>query len=211
MKGKLERRVYEAENLEIREEENKPKKIVGYAAVFDKLSVPLWGFREKITKGAFKKSVEGNKVKALWNHNSDYPLANQKRGTLFLEEDEKGLRFEMELPDNSWGRDAEVSIKRGDTDGVSFAFQTIKDEWDKSDEKNIIRTLIEAELHEISPTPFPAYPQTKVAVRTAEEVYNEFLAAEVQADEAAREEQRKVSQAAELRKRKLKLIELEVN
>ena len=35
-----------------------PTKITGYAAVFDKLSVPMFGFREKIKRGAFKDSIK---------------------------------------------------------------------------------------------------------------------------------------------------------
>lgn len=163
---KIERRNYPITDMEVRAEEGKPTILRGYAAVFEKLSVPLYGFREKIRKGAFAKSIERNDIKALWNHNSDYPLGSTKAGTLKLEEDDRGLWFELELPDNSWGRDAAVAVRRKDVDGVSFGFEVEKEEWDNSNPKNVIRTLVEVNLIEISPTPFPAYPATSVSARS---------------------------------------------
>lgn len=164
---KIERRNFPIEDMEVRSEEGKPTILRGYAAVFEKLSVPLYGFREKIRAGAFARSLEKNNIKALWNHNADFPLGSTKGGTLKLEEDEKGLRFELELPDNSWGRDAAIAVKRKDVDGVSFGFSVNKDEWDRSNEKEPIRTLVDVNLVEISPTPFPAYPATSVSARSA--------------------------------------------
>jgi HK97 family phage prohead protease len=174
---KIERRHFEIEEVEVRTEEDKPPVITGYAARFDKLSVPLWGFREKIARGAFAKSLREETIKALWNHNSDMVLGSTKNSTLRLWEDDKGLRFELELPDTSWGRDAQESIRRGDVDGVSFGFETRKDQWEGEDDKNVVRTLLDVRLIEISPTPFPAYPQTKVSSRSVEEVFEEYRTA----------------------------------
>lgn len=163
---KIERRHYPIEDMEVRSEEGKPTILRGYAAVFEKLSVPLFGFREKIRAGAFSESLRKNNVKALWNHNADFPLGSTNGKTLTLEEDDKGLRFELELPDNSWGRDAAIAVKRKDVDGVSFGFNVNKDEWDHSKKDNPIRTLVDVNLIEISPTPFPAYPATSISARS---------------------------------------------
>jgi uncharacterized protein len=170
---KKEIRAYNLEGVEIRKTGDTPI-VSGYAAVFEKLSLPLFGFREKIRLGAFENSIRSGNVKALWNHNSDYPLASTKGKTLIVREDKRGLFFELQLPNTTWGKDAEESIRRGDTDGVSFGFETLVDEWDNSDPKNTIRTLVEVRLIEISPTPFPAYPDTSLNVRTAEDVYKQF-------------------------------------
>ncbi len=161
----IERRNYLIEDVEIRSEEGQPTILSGYAAVFDKLSVPLWGFREKIQKGAFANSIRKNNVRALWNHNSDFPLGSTKAKTLMLKEDNKGLDFDLELPDNSWGKDAAIATKRKDVEGMSFGFTVVKDEWDRSKKDNPIRTLVEVNLIEISLTPFPAYPATTVSAR----------------------------------------------
>ena len=200
---KKEVRTIEIENLEIRSGEEGKTTIAGYAARFEKLSVPLWGFREKIRAGAFSGSLTNN-IKALWNHNSDLVLGSTKGGSLVLEEDEKGLRFELDLPDTTWGRDAAESIRRKDVDGVSFGFRTKRDEWDETNPKDVVRTLIDVELLEISPTPFPAYPSTNVGVRSTEDVFNEFITQRGAEDKVAGEER----QAQARRVRELQLLEL---
>jgi len=169
------RSYFDIEEVEIREDDGK-KTIAGYAATFEKLSVPMYGFREKIKAGAFAESIRGGEdIKSLWNHNSDFVLGSTKAGTLRLSEDAKGLRFELDAPDTTVGKDAVISISRGDVSGMSFGFNVRKQEWDEKDEKNVVRTLIDIDLREVSPTPFPAYPSTKVGVRTVEDDYIEHL------------------------------------
>jgi HK97 family phage prohead protease len=164
--------------VELRESEDGKRSINGYAVKWEQLSEKLgyfFRFREKFAKGAFADSLRNDKQKALWNHNSDFVLGSTKSGTLSLVEDEIGLRFNIDLPENTWGKDAYESIKRGDVDGVSFGFKKEVDEWDESDPDNVIRTIKKAKLFEVSPTPFPAYPQTEVQARSVEEPYKEYL------------------------------------
>jgi len=161
-KSVREERAYK---VEMRVDDGDEPKIRGHAAVFNKLSVPLMGFREKISPGAFKKSIEDSDIRALWNHNPDYVLARNKSGTLILEEDKKGLAIEISPPDTQWARDLMETIKRGDVDQMSFAFQVTKDSWDESG-KESVRTLEEVELFDVSPVTYPAYPQTDVKVRS---------------------------------------------
>lgn len=169
---KITRSVFDAE-IELRADEDK-KTLAGYAAKFESLSVPLFGFREKIRKGAFADAIKKNNIRALWNHNPDFVLGSTKNGTLQLQEDSKGLRFDLELPDTQAGRDAAVSVSRRDVDGMSFSFEAKKQEWDEKDEKNVIRTLIEVDVKEISPTAFPAYPATKVVARSVKDDYEDY-------------------------------------
>ncbi len=110
----------------------------------------------------------------LWNHNCDLVLGRRSAGTLKLIGDDIGLRFDAELPNNSWGDFAYEAIQRRDIDGVSFAFNAVKQEWDESDPENIIRTVCQAQLFEISPCTFPAYPQTTIATRSIEDAYLEY-------------------------------------
>ena len=150
------------------------RKIGGYAAVFEQLSQPLWGFVEKIAKGAFASSLEQDDVRALWSHNTDLVLGRTGNGTLSLREDDHGLAFDLELPDTTLGRDTYESIKRGDVTGVSFGFEVLEDSWQRKEEgAPHIRTLNKVKLYEISPTAFPAYEQTAVAVRSGEAVLKE--------------------------------------
>ena len=171
---KLVQAVFKMEETRAEKNEDSGLKVTGYAARFEKLSVPMWDFKEKIRAGAFKKSLERNNVKALWNHNSDKVLGSTGAGTLLLEEDDKGLRFEMSLPDTQAGRDAHVLVERGDVNQMSFGFQVIGQEWDETDPKKVIRTLTEIDLREISLTPFPAYKQTSAKTRSIREDYADF-------------------------------------
>jgi len=144
--------------------DDEPAKIAGHAAVFNQLSEDLGGFREKIQPGAFKEAVKGD-VRALVNHNSDKVLGRTKSGTLDLEEDDKGLAFELVLPDTQPARDLTASMERGDVDQMSFGFRTLEDKWETKDGEDV-RTLVKVELFEVSPVTFPAYPQTDVALRS---------------------------------------------
>jgi len=152
--------------VEMRVEGGDEPKIRGHAAVFNKLSVDLMGFKEKVAPGAFIQSIENSDIRALWNHNPDYVLGRNKSGTLSLEEDKKGLAIEISPPDTQWARDLMETIKRGDVDQMSFAFQVKKDSWDETG-KESVRTLEEVELFDVSPVTYPAYPQTDVKVRSA--------------------------------------------
>jgi len=158
-------RTFTLDDIEVRSEDDKPK-IKGHAAVFDKLSEDLGGFREKIAPGAFTKTIKKSDIRALYNHDPNYVLGRNTAGTLVLEEDEKGLAIEIDPPDTSFARDLMVSIGRRDITQMSFAFKTIKDSWENQDKKESIRTLEEVDLFDVSPVAYPAYPQTDVKVRS---------------------------------------------
>jgi hypothetical protein len=160
--------------LEVRSEEERSI-LTGYAAVFNSPSLDLGGFTEYIRKGAFTKTLKNAHQKALFNHNSDFVLGSTKSGTLKLWEDEKGLKFELELPNTQTGRDLAESVRRGDIDGNSFGFNISKEEWDETDPKEVKRFLDEVNLFEISPTPFPAYPETELGFRTAYDKYKRSI------------------------------------
>lgn len=144
---------------------DEPRKIVGYAAVFDVLSEPLWGFREKIRKGAFAKTISEADVRALFNHDENYVLGRNKADTLTLWEDDTGLGIEIVPPDTQWARDLMVTMDRGDVDQMSFSFRVLREEWSHTP-LNEIRTLVEVELRDVSPVTFPAYLQTVAQVRS---------------------------------------------
>jgi HK97 family phage prohead protease len=154
---------------EIRLSEGDKPKIVGYAAVFEKLS-EMFGdsWREKIAKGAFADTIANDDIRALVDHDSSRILGRNKAGTLVLREDDTGLMSEISPPDTGVGRDIVQSIKRGDITGMSFGFRTISDIWETI-EGVAIRTLRKVQLFDVSPVTFPAYPDTSVAVRSLEQ------------------------------------------
>jgi len=143
----------------------KPKQLVGYAAVFNSEAVIYDFFRERISPGAFAGAIESD-VRALWNHDTNHVLGRTTAGTLRLAEDEKGLRVEIEPPDTQLGRDLMVSVERGDVSQMSFSFRAIREEWEEREGELPLRTILEAELFEVSPVTFPAYEDTEISARS---------------------------------------------
>jgi len=170
-----ETRIFQFEKLNVEERaDGMGPKITGYAAVFDKWSEDLGGFREKIRSGAFKKAIGKSDVRGLFNHDSNYVLGRQSNGTLTIKEDKNGLWMEIDPPDTQIIRDLVLApIKRGDIKEQSFAFVVANggDEWknlhgEKPDEP-VTRTITEVdELFDVSPVTYPAYPDTSVALRS---------------------------------------------
>ncbi len=88
-----------------------------------------------------------------------------------IKEDDIGLYFELDLPDTETGKNAYESITRGDVDGVSFGFNVRADKWEYLKDDDIYeRTLLDIDLVEISPTPFPAYQTSEVSKRRLQEL-----------------------------------------
>lgn len=176
-------------------------RIVGYAVKWGQRSHPMWGFQEIFQKGAFARALENPDVYAAWNHNAS-EILGRTPNTLVLEEDEVGLRYEILAP--TWAARYVETIERGDVRGSSFIFRPVLQEWDESDPDMAIRTIVEAELYEVSPVTNPAYPQSTAGVRSADsnpyEEYKRSIAPEPDT-RAAMELRHKQ------RERELKLIE----
>ncbi|KXY80128.1 HK97 family phage prohead protease [Bacillus cereus group sp. MYBK12-2] len=169
-----ETRTFDITKLSTRDAtEEQPSKITGYAAVFNsKTTIGGW-FDEVIEPGAFARSLsENGDIRALFNHNWDNVLGRTKSGTLRLEEDEKGLKFEIELPNTSVGRDLAESMSRGDINQCSFGFWITEENWDYSVEP-ALRTIKEVELYEISVVSIPAYDDTEVSLVRSKEIGKE--------------------------------------
>lgn len=182
--NKTEKREIVTDGIEIRESEEGVRTIFGYAVKWEMKSETMgyWHrFKEQFKKGAFTESLTKEDQRALWSHDTSKVLGRTKNGTLRLYEDEVGLRFELDLPNTTLGNDAFETIKRGDIDGVSFGFQMQKQEWDESDPDNIVRTISQAKLFEISPVAFPAYPDSQVSARS-HDPYKEFVEEREEAD-----------------------------
>lgn len=165
-----ERRMVTFDDLRIETRQDGAAHIVGHAAVFNQLSQDLGGFREQVAPGAFARTIREDDIRALHNHNTDFVLGRNQSGTLTLEEDDTGLAIDIDAPDTQVARDVIVSIGRGDISQMSFGF-TVRaggQTFDQDEEGNVIRTLSDVQLFDVSPVTFPAYPQTDVAVRSFE-------------------------------------------
>jgi len=168
----IERRSYHLIELRAGEPGEDPK-IEGIAAVYNqptRISTGFGDFTEVIEPGFFENAL-GDDVRALWNHNTDIVLGRTKSGTLKLNDKREGLGVEIDPPDTQAGKDAVISIRRGDVDQMSFAFSVKSgwDEWKEGEDGKMVRTLKRGackQLYDVSPVSFPAYPQTSVAVRS---------------------------------------------
>ncbi|MEK3822098.1 HK97 family phage prohead protease [Cytobacillus sp. FSL W8-0315] len=171
MTKKRELRTIDITNFRTRDAVNdQPAVISGYAAVFNsKTSIGDY-FEEVIMPGAFSKSISTNSdIRALFNHDWNNVLGRTKSGTLRLSEDDRGLKFEVELPNTSLAKDLAESMSRGDINQCSFGFFATEETWDYSVEP-ALRTIHEVELYEISVVSIPAYEDTEVTLVRSKEV-----------------------------------------
>ena len=184
-------------HFEVREE-NKEKKIYGYAALFDDPADEINGFIEKINPGAFVDAIKNSDTRALVNHNSEKVLGRLKSQTLKLKEDEKGLYYEIKPPNTTYANDLLESMNRGDIDQSSFQFTVDKEEWDESGDVPV-RTIVKvAELFDVSPVTFPWYKNTVAGIKSRAEVFEEYKKGK---------EQKEEKDKLDLYKKKIKLYE----
>jgi len=170
-------RVFPIQNLEVRAAQNEKPKIAGYAAVYNQESEDLGGFREIIEPGFFSEVLSGD-VRGLWNHDTNFVLGRTKSGTLRLIDDNQGLGFQIDPPENDLIRDMVLMpMQRGDVDQSSFLFAVKRkdtdgangDEWIEKDDGTYLRILKPGgcrELLDVSVVTFPAYTQTSAQARS---------------------------------------------
>lgn len=157
----IELRTNKAE-LEVREHDA-GQMLVGHAAVFGRHSQNLGGFVEVIEPGAFAQTITQRDILALVSHDMDRLLGRTSSGTLRVAEDDIGLRYELDLPDTTEGRDLAVHVARGDVRGSSVGWFTasVKDSWGQSETGYTQRTIHEVSLRDLGPTHQPAYLDTE--------------------------------------------------
>lgn len=154
--------------LQCRMLENGMARLSGYINVIGDVSKTLRAangskFKERIEKGAFKRDLEVAKkenrnILALLNHNHSRVLGNVQDGTLKLEEDDKGLRFDLET--------RAENVQGKEFTGCSFGFFDVgvNTERDRNS-KMFYRSVKDLELDEVSLLErgyTPAYNQTSV-------------------------------------------------
>lgn len=165
--SKRERRIV-TQPLELRAADGEPRRLVGYASVFNTETTIAGLFREQIAPGAFTRAVKEDDVRALFNHDPNFVLGRTASGTLSVKEDDHGLRYEATPPDTQWARDLMVSVERGDVSQSSFGFQVIREEWTKPENRAELplRTILEARLFDVAPVTYPAYEETSAEARS---------------------------------------------
>lgn len=169
MDSDIERRAFD-DGVEVRASGDGKNKLTGYALKWGVRYNMGW-FTEEISREALNDS-DMSDVRALLNHDPNMVLGRTKSGTLKLEQDSTGLRYEIDLPDTQAARDLSVSVQRGDISQSSWGFTLRVDDSDNGDEwkrengkdHRVIKRV--ERVFDVSPVTFPSNPDTSVAKRS---------------------------------------------
>ena len=202
-------RTFDVQDLELRMDGDKPT-VVGYGAVFNSMSNDLGGFKELISKDAFEGRLKDD-VRFLVNHDANLILARTTNGTLRLSVDEKGLRYEADLPNTSTARDLMELLKNGTISQSSFAFTVEDDSWEMKEGINIRTINKVSQLYDVSSVTYPAYNEasSSVALRSMEEWKEKEQAKKLEASLEA-EKIEGIKEEEDLKERSLNEMRLQI-
>lgn len=160
------RHLFAESNFETRERDGQPV-IEGFFAVFGSEYRIAPDLVERIDPRAFHLERDTD-VRALVNHNTDLVVGRTKAGTLRLEVRPQGLWGSVDVNVNDTdAMNAYERVRRGDVSQCSFGFNVLADKWE--DGEPMVRTLLDVELWEVSLCTFPAYTDTEITARSAEQ------------------------------------------
>jgi HK97 family phage prohead protease len=173
----MERRMTPAGEIRVENRSDGGKMIVGYGAVFHRDGDPGTEYRlaedivERIAPTAFKRALEQQQdARGLFNHDPNMLLGRVAAGTLRMTADERGLKYEIDLPDTQVGRDVAASIARGDLTGSSFSFRINGKQGQRFEKGNgfDVRHIVDVDLYDVGPVTFPAYEGTTTGMRSGD-------------------------------------------
>lgn len=149
-----------------RDGEDGTKHIEGYFAVYNS-KTKLWpGWTEQIAQGAFDRSLEDGDIRALFNHNTDLVLGRSYAKTLVLRSDAHGLWGDITINEaDTDALNAYARVQRGDITGCSFGFYPREETYEDLPNGDVICTIKDVELFEVSVCAFPAYEATEINAR----------------------------------------------
>ena len=126
-----------------------------------------YDFYEQIAPGCFGASLDGD-IMAFYNHDTGFILGRVSSGTLVLQDSAIGLFGTITVnKDDADAMNVYSRVKRGDITGCSFGARVNEEPVDELDGKTLF-TITQAELFEVSITPYPFYDDTTMAAYNAE-------------------------------------------
>lgn len=137
---------------------------------------PMGGARmEMFAARAFARRIDqvGAEIHLLAGHDFNRPLASRSSGTLLLAEVDTGLEVEARITPaiskTTHGSDTLALINEGLSIGLSPGFRVADPDREERimqrDDGSILRTILQADLFEISIVTMPAYPRAQVEAR----------------------------------------------
>lgn len=179
MKKEKRERYFPCEIRAVQNDEGKSI-IEGVPVVFEEHTL-IWDYFDEVIKRGALDKTDLKDVCLLVNHDSNrIALARTKngKGTMSLSIQDDGLHFRAELDteNNADARALYSAVKRGDMDGMSFAFSiadggaTWTDVENAKEPPYAYREVTDiAQIYEVSVVNWPAYEATSVATRSREE------------------------------------------
>lgn len=147
--------------------------IRGVSPVFNAISDVLMegqigAFREVIEPGALDE-VLGNNPDVRGRFDHKVVLGRTKNGTLFLNKTDAGVAYEIYVnPSDPEALAAYEKVRRKDVDGASFMFIVAEggEKWEMQADGIPLRRVSQiAELLDVGPVSYPAYPQASASAR----------------------------------------------
>jgi HK97 family phage prohead protease len=133
----------------------------GVAIRYNSTSKDLGGWYERALPSCAVKTVNERDIVALRDHDPSQLLGRVSSGTLRLDNGPDALRYEIDLPDTTAGRDTATLLERRDIVGSSFGFSNIvAPTWEKTDDGRALRSLVEIAIRDVGPVTFPAYEES---------------------------------------------------
>ena len=174
--SKTEIRLFNEDGLETRSEGEKAKVIAGYALKFNTKSNVLGNFIETIEPGALD-GTDMSDVRALVDHVPSQIIGRTTSGTLKLNVDDVGLRFEVTLPSTQYANDLYENIRLGNITNCSFGFHLAPQgsvrQKNPTTGVDFQRIRKISKLTDISVVTYPAYNDTDVFARNLNEAIKE--------------------------------------
>jgi hypothetical protein len=166
---------YRQNNIETFAAESGEMHIRGYGALYydgtEATEYNIGGyFITRFMPGSF--ALDGGEdIRAFFNHDANIVLGRTSSGTLSLSLDNKGLYYDIVLPDTQSARDIYASVQRGDISGASVTIipKTGGDNTYKQGEV-YIRELHAVELLEVGPVTVPAFDNTSAIAASANDM-----------------------------------------